>query len=181
MEQENCSLKGLCFKCQRKGHHASSCSFPSEPPKPGHSEPRPTENLLTDETLELLETEESDNEEIPHTSPLADSVDQIFSKVPRRRSIMTISPVLVSLSPKLMRIPVQLITLLNTLKVVDSSALVDSGADISCIDWQFVRKNKLPTEKLASPIAIRNVDQTVNKTGAIRYTCTLYTNIEGIA
>ena len=80
-----------------------------------------------------------------------------------------------------MCIPVQLITLSHTLKVVDSSALVDSGTDISCIDWQFVRKNRLPTEKLTSPIAVRNVDQTMNKTGAIRYTCTLYTNIEGIA
>ena len=80
-----------------------------------------------------------------------------------------------------MRIPVQLITPSHTLKVVDSSTLVDSGGDISCIDWQFVRKHRLPTKKLASPIAVQNVDQTVNKTGAIRYTCTLYTNIEGIA
>ena len=80
-----------------------------------------------------------------------------------------------------MRIPVQLITPLHTLKVVDSSTLVDSGVDISCIDWQFVRKHRLPTEKLASPIAVHNIDQTANKTGAIRYTCTLYINIEGIA
>ena len=80
-----------------------------------------------------------------------------------------------------MCIPVQLITPSHTLKVVNSSALVDSGADISCIDWQFVRKHRLPTEKLASSIAIHNVDQTANKTGAICYTCTLYTNIEGIA
>ena len=80
-----------------------------------------------------------------------------------------------------MCIPVQLITPSHTLKVINSSALVDSCADISCIDWQFVRKHCLPTEKLASPIAVRNVDQTMNKTSAIRYTCTLYTNIEGIA
>ena len=79
-----------------------------------------------------------------------------------------------------MHIPVQLITPSHTLKVVDSSALVDSGVDISCIDWQFVRKHCLPTERLAFPIAVRNIDQTVNKTGIICYTCTLYTNIEGI-
>ena len=66
-----------------------------------------------------------------------------------------------------MHIPVQLITPLHTLKVVDSSALVDSGADISCIDWEFVRKHRLPTEKLTSPIAVRNIDQTANTTGAI--------------
>ena len=80
-----------------------------------------------------------------------------------------------------MHIPVQLITPLYTLKVIDFSALVDSGADISCINWQFVRKHQLSTEKLASPIAICNVDQTVNKSSAICYTCTLYTNIEGVA
>ena len=96
-------------------------------------------------------------------------------------SLVTCAPVLVSTSNKSMRIPIQLITPSHTLKVIDSSALVDSGADISCINWQFVRKHHLPTEKLASPIAVCNVDQTVNKTGAICYTCTLYTNIEGIA
>ena len=42
-------------------------------------------------------------------------------------------------------------------------------------------KHCLPTEKLAFSIAVCNVDQTVNKTGAIHYTCTLCTNIEGIA
>ena len=79
-----------------------------------------------------------------------------------------------------MRIPVQLISLSYTLKTVNSSALIDSSADISCIDWQFVRKHHLPTEKLASPIAVCNINQTVNKTGAICFTCTLYTNIEAI-
>ena len=80
-----------------------------------------------------------------------------------------------------MCIPVQLITLLYILKVVDSSTLVDSGADISCIDWQFVRTHCLPTKKLTSPIVVQNINKTVNKIGAICYTCTLYTNIEGIA
>ena len=79
-----------------------------------------------------------------------------------------------------MYIPVQLITPLHTLKVINSSTLVDSGANISYINWQFVRKHHLPTEKLISSIAICNIDQTVNKTSAICYTCTLYTNIEGI-
>ena len=96
-------------------------------------------------------------------------------------SLVTCAPVLVSTSNKSMHILVQLITPLHTLKVIDSSALIDSSADISCIDWQFVRKHRLPTEKLASSIAVHNVDQTANKTGAIRYSCTLYTNIEEIA
>ena len=95
-------------------------------------------------------------------------------------SLVTCTPILASTLNKSMRIPVQLITSSHTLKVVDSSALVDSGANISCIDWQFVRKHWLPTEKLASPITTRNIDQTTNKSGVICYTCTLYTNIKGI-
>ena len=51
------------------------------------------------------------------------------------------TPILVSTLNKSMCIPVQLITPSDSLKVVDSSALVDSGANISCIDWQFVRKH----------------------------------------
>ena len=57
-----------------------------------------------------------------------------------------------------MHILVQLITPLHTLKVVNSSTLIDSGADISYINWQFIRKHHLPTEKLASLIAVHNVD-----------------------
>ena len=82
-ERENCSLKGLCFRCRRKGHRALSCSFPPEPSKPSHFETSPTENSSVNETPELLETEENDDEEIPHTSPLADSIDQMFPKIPQ--------------------------------------------------------------------------------------------------
>ena len=79
-----------------------------------------------------------------------------------------------------MRISIQLIAPLHMLKVIDSSTLVDSGADISYINWQFVRKHQLPTKKLASSIMVQNVNQTANKTGMICYTYTLYINIERI-
>ena len=96
-------------------------------------------------------------------------------------SLVMCTPVLVSTSNKSMWIYVQLITLLHMLKVVDSSMLVDSGADIFCINWQFVRKHWLPIKKLAFSITVCNVDQTANKTGTIHYTCTLYTNMKEIA
>ena len=67
------------------------------------------------------------------------------------------------------------------LKVIDTHALINSGADISCIDWQFVRKHSLPTIKLDIPIKVQNIDQTSNKNREICFTCTLFTNIEGIA
>jgi hypothetical protein len=80
-----------------------------------------------------------------------------------------------------MQIPIQLIVPSHTMKAVDSRALIDSGADISCIDWQFVRKHQLPTTKLKTPIRARNADHSFNKNGDIRHTCTLFLNVEGIA
>ena len=50
-----------------------------------------------------------------------------------------------------MQIPIQLIVPSPTMKAIDTHALVDSGADISCIDWNFVKKHWLPTMKLETP------------------------------
>ena len=79
-----------------------------------------------------------------------------------------------------MRIPLQLIIPSHMLKVVDTYALIDSGVDILCINWQFIRKHSLPITKLDIPIKVQNVNQTLNKNGEICFTCTLFTNIEGV-
>ena len=80
-----------------------------------------------------------------------------------------------------MQIPIQLIEPLHTLKAVDTHALIDSGASISCLDWGFVRKHSLPTTQLQKPIYARNADNTINSRGVIRFTSTLFLNVEGIA
>ena len=80
-----------------------------------------------------------------------------------------------------MKIPLQLITPSHTLKVVDTHTLIDSGTDVSYINWQFVRKHSLPITKLEIPIKVCNVNQTSNKNGEIHFTSTLFTNIKGIA
>ena len=80
-----------------------------------------------------------------------------------------------------MQIPIQLIVPSHTMKAVNTHALVDSGADISCIDWDFVKKHWLPTTKLETPIWAQNVDNSYNKKEDILYTCTLFLNVEGIA
>ena len=59
-------------------------------------------------------------------------------------------------------------------------ALVDSGADISCIDWDFMKGNKLSFTKLPIPIPVNNVDKTANKSSAIWYSCFLFLHIEGV-
>ena len=94
---------------------------------------------------------------------------------------MTCAPIIVSCTPKAMRIPPQLNTPSHMLKVIDTHTLIDSGADISCINWQFIRKHSLPIIKLNIPIKVQNVNQTSNKNREICFTCTLFTNIEGIA
>ena len=79
-----------------------------------------------------------------------------------------------------MRIPLQVLEPTHTMKVVDTHALVDSGADISCLDYQFAQKHRLPLAKLPSPVRIRNADLFENKQGPIKYICCLFLNIAGI-
>ena len=78
-----------------------------------------------------------------------------------------------------MQIPIQLIVPSHTMKAIDTHALVDSGADISCIDWDFVKKHWLSTTKLKTSIWAWNADNFYNKKGDILYTCILFLNIEG--
>ena len=82
-----------------------------------------------------------------------------------------ISPVCASITVKLetrsMQIPIQLIVPLHSMKVVDTRALVNSGADISCIDQHFIKRHNLPTTKLLVPIRARNADHSHNKNGNI--------------
>ena len=60
-----------------------------------------------------------------------------------------------------MQIPIQLIVPSHTMKAIDIHALVDSGADIPCIDWDFFKKHQLPTTKPETPIQAQN--ETTNK------------------
>ena len=79
------------------------------------------------------------------------------------------------------QIPVQLITPLHTMKAIDTRALIDSGASISCINWGFVMKHNFPTQHLKTPIQARNVDNTINSEGVIQFFTTLFLDIRGIA
>ena len=79
-----------------------------------------------------------------------------------------------------MQIPIQLVIPLHTMKAIDTKALIDSGASISCIDWGFVRKQKLPTQHLKTPIQARNADNSVNSKGVIWFTTTLFLDIGGV-
>ena len=63
-------------------------------------------------------------------------------------------------------------------KIAETSALVDSGATICCINLHFVRRMKWSLLKLKRPIEARNADGTSNKGGRIRYQVNLNLRIE---
>ena len=63
-------------------------------------------------------------------------------------------------------------------KIAETTALVDSGATIYCIDLHFVRRMKWPLQWLQKPIEARNANGTSNKGGMIRYQIDLNVSIE---
>ena len=66
------------------------------------------------------------------------------------------------------------------MKVIDTQALVNSSADISCINRDFVKKYNLSTMKLAISIQAWNANHSHNKNGDIWYTCNLFLDIKGL-
>ena len=65
-------------------------------------------------------------------------------------------------------------------KDVITKALIDSGASINCLNWGFVKRNKLPYHCLPEPIHTKNVDGSNNETGIIKFITTTFIQIEGI-
>ena len=63
-------------------------------------------------------------------------------------------------------------------KIAETTALVDSGATICCIDLHFVQRMKWPLLKLGRPSEARNANGTSNKGGMIRYQVDLNLRIE---
>ena len=59
-------------------------------------------------------------------------------------------------------IPLKFIVSLLTIKAVNTTMIIDSGAQINCIDWAFIWWNRIPTRPLANPFHIHNIDQTSN-------------------
>ena len=85
--------------------------------------------------------------------------------------------VLVTTSRQSITIPVTLYKTENG-KIAETTALVDSGATICCIDLHFIRRMKWPLRRLERPIKARNADGTSNKGGMIQYQVDLNLRIE---
>ena len=66
---------------------------------------------------------------------------------------------------------------METGKIAETTALIDSGATICCIDLHFTQRMKWPLKRLEQPIYARNADGTNNKGGMICYQIDLHLRI----
>ena len=64
------------------------------------------------------------------------------------------------------------------MKDINTTTIIDSGAQINCIDWAFVQKHWIPTRPLKNPFPIRNTDQTSNI--ICRYEVVIYTQLRNV-
>ena len=64
-------------------------------------------------------------------------------------------------------------------KDVITKALINSGASINCLNWGFVKRNKLPYHRLPQPICTKNVDGSDNESGIIKFITTTFICIKG--
>ena len=67
----------------------------------------------------------------------------------------------------------------NGKKIIETKALIDSGAQGIFMDEQFAKKHKLPLLRLENEIQVSNVDNTPNRNGPIRHFTRLPTKIDG--
>ena len=68
--------------------------------------------------------------------------------------------------PRCILIPIHLKTT-GTLEEVDSEAMVDCGTTSAFINEEFVKRAKLPTCHLSTPVPVYNVDGMLNEVGSI--------------
>ena len=65
-------------------------------------------------------------------------------------------------------------------KDVITKALINSGASINCLNWGFIKRNRLPYHHLPQPIHAKNVDGSDNESGIIKHITTTFVCIKGI-
>jgi hypothetical protein len=53
--------------------------------------------------------------------------------------------------------------------MAEEITLIDSGATENFIDQETIKKLKLGTKKLKTPVGLRNIDRTFNKSGQITH------------
>ena len=59
-------------------------------------------------------------------------------------------------------------------------ALINCGASTNCLDWGFVKRQKLSYYHLPDPVCAKNVDGSYNNAGIIKFITTMFIQIKGI-
>ena len=177
-EQERCTKNGLCFRCRQPRHMIQKCPGPSRPSTPSTRPASPVPTIPSPQSsnrfaaLPVDPIPETPSEpppssafpltSSPRTPPVPSSVIQKSTNC-RKHSLY---------------IPVSLIISPTTLNTVTTTAIVNSGAQINCIDWAFITRHGIPTIPLKNPFPIRNTDQTSNI--YCRYKVITYVKIRSI-
>ena len=161
-ERERCTKNGLCFQCRQPGHMIQKCPGPSRPSTPSTRPVSPTTTAPSPQSSNRFATLPVDP--IPETSS-----EPSPTIVPPQPSPPSTPPVPFIAIPKStncrkhsLYIPITVIVSPTTLNTVTTTAIVDSGAQINCIDWAFITRHRIPTIPLKNPFPIRNTDQTSN-------------------
>ena len=77
--------------------------------------------------------------------------------------------VVAKIEKKSMTIPISILTDNTNKRIVETKALLDTGAGGKFINQNFVLQENIRTHKLEKPITVYNVDGTQNKTGTITW------------
>ena len=88
------------------------------------------------------------------------------------------SPLIPTTLARSITIPVELYKMENG-KIAETTALIESGATICCIDHDMAKRMKWPLEKLHQPMYTRNADGTNNSGGMIQHQVKLHLRIDG--
>ena len=65
-------------------------------------------------------------------------------------------------------------------KDIITKPLINSGASINCLNWGFVKRNKIPYSHLPQPICTKNMDRSDNESGIIKFITTTFICIKKI-
>ena len=99
---------------------------------------------------------------------------------PMQRTSETVKSVIVA-DKQLRSFHIALSVLKNTFdKDFITKALIDSGASINCLDWGFIKRNKIPYSCHPQLIRPKNVDGSDNESGVIKFITTTFICIKGI-
>ncbi|ESK81928.1 hypothetical protein Moror_667 [Moniliophthora roreri MCA 2997] len=151
-ERQDYLAQGKCFRCAKTGHISKDCPSKGQTSILAKLQTEPPKKLSVQEMFTGIKTMVLDQTE--------EDQKEIFDLMGQEAKLTRHS----------IRIPVQYN--IGT-EIVETKALIDSGAGGCFISEEEARHLKKPWTKLDKPIKVYNVDGTRNKTGWITHSITI--------